>query len=73
MCRVERRKARLTLGLLILLLLAAAVAAPVLDDIVGFFSDAPYVQYLPAAGDRAAAAFQAIGAAASMIRFTSGL
>ncbi|MCL4401045.1 MAG: hypothetical protein M1436_00035 [Acidobacteria bacterium] len=32
-------------GLAILLLLAATIAAPALDEVVGFFSDAPYVEY----------------------------
>ncbi len=38
-------------GAAILLLLAAAAMAPVVDDIIVFLSEAPYVQFLPAAED----------------------
>jgi hypothetical protein len=38
---------RIRLAGAILAILVGVVAAPVLDDIVGFFSEAPYVRYLP--------------------------
>jgi hypothetical protein len=69
----QRCEAHLRIGMLILLLLAAALAAPVLDEIIGFFSDAPYVQYLPGAMERAGAAADAIGKAVAVLRFTDGI
>lgn len=35
-------------GLAILLLIIGAAVAPIVDEIVGFLSEAPYVQFLPA-------------------------
>lgn len=37
----------LRLAGVILLILVTVAAAPVLDDVIGFLSDAPYVQLLP--------------------------
>ena len=61
------------IGVLILLLLAAALAAPVLDDIVGFFSEAVYVQYLPGMMELGGAVAEVIGSAAAVIRCTHWL
>ena len=40
-------EAKIRLAGVILLVIAAVAAAPVLDDVIGFLSDAPYVRYLP--------------------------
>ncbi|HWQ56375.1 MAG TPA: hypothetical protein VN442_21995 [Bryobacteraceae bacterium] len=41
------RSERFRTGLAILLLVTAAAVAPLVDEIVGFLSEAPYVQFLP--------------------------
>jgi len=45
---VPESDVRVRMAGLILLLLMAAAAAPVLDDIIGFLAEAPYVEYLQA-------------------------
>jgi len=70
---VKRQQGRLWIGTIILLLLAAPLAAPALDDIVSFFSEAPYVQDLPDLAIRARAAARVLSDAAAVIRFTDEL
>lgn len=45
MSRQTEKRVRLA-GAILLILISVAVA-PLLDDVVGFLSDAPYVEYLP--------------------------
>jgi hypothetical protein len=70
---VKRYQGRLWIGTITLLLLAGSFAAPAMDEIVSFFSDAPYVQYLPDAASRTGAAARVLGDAVAVIRFTHEL
>jgi hypothetical protein len=57
------------IAILVLASQAAALAAPALDEIVGFFSDAPYVEYLPGVAEGAGLDLQTFsGAAAGLLR-----
>ena len=65
-------EARVRLAGVILALLLAVVAAPVLDDAVGFLSDAPYVQYLPVILERGTSVCEAAASAVDAIRSAWG-
>lgn len=45
---MSRQTDGIRIGFAILLLIVASVLAPVLDEIVGFVSEAPYLRLLPA-------------------------
>jgi hypothetical protein len=53
---VQRSSGRLKIGTAILVLLIATLAAPAVNGVVAFFSDAPYVEYIPGAVESAGAA-----------------
>ena len=56
------------IGFAILLLIVASVLAPVLDEIAGFVSEAPYLRLLPAEdpGGSSAGAFAVLRSALSL-------
>ena len=65
-------EARVRMAGVILILVVAVVAAPVLDDVVGFFSEAPYVRYLPVVMEGGPGFMDALAPAAETIGIVLG-
>lgn len=64
---------RLKIGTAILVLLIATLAAPAVNAVVAFFSDAPYVEYIPGAVERAGAAARVVWQSVAALRFADRL